>query len=844
MAALRADRTAHAYLFSGPRGCGKTTSARILARCLNCAQAPTDTPCGECDSCRELSLAGSGSLDVIEMDAASHGGVDDARDLVERASFAPTRDRFKIFIIDEAHMVTNQGFNALLKLVEEPPPHVKFIFATTEPEKVIGTIRSRTHHYPFRLVPPEVLEHFLAEIVAEEGVEAGAGVLPLVVRAGGGSVRDSLSVLDQLIGGSESSTLRYEDAIALLGYTDGSLLDDATEAIAASDGATLFSVVDRVVQSGHDPRRFVEDLLQRLRDIIVIGLSGDSAHDVFRSVPEDQYARMQAQAEHMGAARASHSADLVNDALTLMVGATSPRLQLELLCARLLLPVGGGAPATGTSPAPAQDRVSQAAQRTENAGPVGHSPRKVASSVPAAQAPKRDGAVPVRNKAVNPVQPGKIISPSWAAAVEEPDSGAAKPEGSRQAPSQETRRDTRAETPHEHTQQETHTEKTQENTPQETHAAPPSMDAAMIRQRWNEIVESIRNSGSKSTASLVDANAQIGSFGDGTLTVIFQSNGLARTFNERGHAERVAHALHDVLGVEAVVRGTAGNDTQQPVSQSTAPMQHTAPARGTEPAHQPVRGHERQSPRSTGDNRQADRVPPANQRQQEAASDTDEPPFPDREPPQWQDESIAPWDNTPSERSTSRAAYEGETPDAGDSHAPSVRHMEVTSPTPTNGTETAGSDTRDPAGVLAQILDNPSAGKHVESNIQPTESSTQPEQPGVQPEAPEPFYDQRMPLPPRLEEMRSQDRAANASTSGDFGSLTQRILSSHQASAASPDAPRNGASGKLAPAAPEEDEVSADDPTVEQSRIVGLDVVLETFAGVVLEETSSERGDV
>ena len=338
MAALRADRTAHAYLFSGPRGCGKTTSARILARCLNCAEAPTDTPCGVCESCRELSLGGGGSLDVVEMDAASHGGVDDARELIERAAFAPARDRYKIFIIDEAHMVSNQGFNALLKLVEEPPPHVQFVFATTEPEKVIGTIRSRTHHYPFRLVPPETLENYMAGICAEEGIEVGGGVLPLVVRAGGGSVRDSLSVLDQLMGGSEGGELDYAHAIALLGYTDGSLLDDAVEAIAARDGSTLFAVVERVVQSGHDPRRFVEDMLQRLRDLIVIALAGEGADDALVSVPRDQYQRMVNQAEHLGARGASRSADLTNEALSGMVGATSPRLQLELLCARLLLP--------------------------------------------------------------------------------------------------------------------------------------------------------------------------------------------------------------------------------------------------------------------------------------------------------------------------------------------------------------------------------------------------------------------------------------------------------------------------------------------------------------------------
>lgn len=274
MAALASGNTTHAYLFSGPRGCGKTTSARILARCLNCAEYPTAIPCGKCDSCKELARSGSGSLDVVELDAASHGGVDDARELREQAGFAPVRDRYKIFIIDEAHMVTNQGFNALLKLVEEPPAHVKFIFATTEPEKVIGTIRSRTHHYPFRLVPPPILLEYLEQICQAEGIKAGKDVLSLVVRAGTGSVRDTLSVLDQIIGGSQGDTLDYERAVALLGYTSAHLIDDAVVAIGERNGAELFTVVDKIVHSGHDPRRFVEDLLQRFRDLIIIALAG------------------------------------------------------------------------------------------------------------------------------------------------------------------------------------------------------------------------------------------------------------------------------------------------------------------------------------------------------------------------------------------------------------------------------------------------------------------------------------------------------------------------------------------------------------------------------------------
>ena len=346
MQALRTGRINHAYLFSGPRGCGKTTSARILARCLNCAQGPTATPCGVCDSCLELARGGPGSLDVVEIDAASHGGVDDARDLRERATFAPARDRFKIFILDEAHMVTPQGFNALLKIVEEPPEHVMFIFATTEPDKVIGTIRSRTHHYPFRLVSPDVLTAYLEQLCAAEGAVVGPGVLALVVRAGSGSVRDSLSVLDQLIAGADPGGLDYGQAVALLGFTPAALLDDAVEAVAASDGASAFRVVDRVISTGHEPRRFVEDLLERLRDLIVIAAAGDAAEAALRDVPADQLARMRAQAAHLGPAELSRAADLVNAALGEMTGATSPRLHLELLIARLLLPAADDA-ATG-----------------------------------------------------------------------------------------------------------------------------------------------------------------------------------------------------------------------------------------------------------------------------------------------------------------------------------------------------------------------------------------------------------------------------------------------------------------------------------------------------------------
>ncbi|MCG5440284.1 DNA polymerase III subunit gamma and tau, partial [Micromonospora foliorum] len=336
--ALRSGRLNHAYLFSGPRGCGKTSSARILARSLNCEQGPTPEPCGKCESCRSLATDGAGSIDVIEIDAASHGGVDDARELRERAFFAPASSRFKIYVIDEAHMVSTQGFNALLKLVEEPPEYVKFIFATTEPEKVLGTIRSRTHHYPFRLIPPKVLRPYLEQLTQAEGVSVEPAVFPLVVRAGGGSARDSLSVLDQLIAGAGPEGVSYARAAALLGVTDAALIDEMCDALAAGDGAAAYATVDRVAEAGHDPRRFASDLLERLRDLIVIQQVPDAAAKGLIDGPADQIERMAAQASQLGPATLSRCADIVHDGLVEMRGTTAPRLLLELICARMLLP--------------------------------------------------------------------------------------------------------------------------------------------------------------------------------------------------------------------------------------------------------------------------------------------------------------------------------------------------------------------------------------------------------------------------------------------------------------------------------------------------------------------------
>ncbi|WP_346124286.1 DNA polymerase III subunit gamma and tau, partial [Micromonospora coerulea] len=420
--ALRSGRLNHAYLFSGPRGCGKTSSARILARSLNCEQGPTPEPCGQCDSCRSLATDGTGSIDVIEIDAASHGGVDDARELREKAFFAPARSRFKIYVIDEAHMVSPAGFNALLKLVEEPPEYVKFIFATTEPEKVLGTIKSRTHHYPFRLIPPKTLRPYLEQLCEAEGVTVDPAVFPLVVRAGGGSARDSLSVLDQLIAGAGPEGVSYARAAALLGVTDSALIDEMCDALAAGDGAAAYATVDRVAEAGHDPRRFAADLLERLRDLIVLQQVPDAAAKGLIDGPSDQIERMAAQAQRLGPGTLSRCADIVHNGLVDMRGTTAPRLLLELICARMLLPgaddstggllqrlermerrltLGGGelppaaagsvpvAPAAGVRQEPPAPTAAAAAPHPETAGTpaAADAPSGVAAARAAAAAP-------------------------------------------------------------------------------------------------------------------------------------------------------------------------------------------------------------------------------------------------------------------------------------------------------------------------------------------------------------------------------------------------------------------------------------------------------------------------
>ena len=417
--ALAAGRVNHAYLFSGPRGCGKTSSARILARSLNCVHGPTPEPCGECPSCIALAPEGPGSLDVVELDAASHGGVDDTRDLRDRAFYMPAESRYRVFIIDEAHMVTTQGFNALLKIVEEPPEHLVFIFATTEPDKVLTTIRSRTHHYPFRLIAPSTLRTMLERLCAQEGVTVEPAVLPLVIRAGGGSARDTLSMLDQLLAGAGPEGVTYRSAVALLGVTDAALLDEVVDALAAGDGASVFGAVDRVIEAGHDPRRFATDLLQRLRDLVVLSAVPGAAAKGLIDAPADQLEAMAAQADRLGAATATRMAEVLHTGLVDMRGTTSPRLVLELLCARMLLPAaadGDGA---------LLQRLERMERRMEITADESRAADRTASSLPAAPAAEATPRVPSPENPAGqnlPVDPAQMPAGGHSDAVPSPGS--------------------------------------------------------------------------------------------------------------------------------------------------------------------------------------------------------------------------------------------------------------------------------------------------------------------------------------------------------------------------------------------------------------------------------------
>lgn len=519
--ALRSGRTHHAYLFSGPRGCGKTSSARILARSLNCEKGPTPDPCGECQSCRGLVANGPGSIDVVELDAATHGLVDDARDLREKAFFSPVQSQYKIYIIDEAHQLGPGAANALLKVVEEPPPHVVFIFATTEPDKLISTIRSRTHHYPFRLVPPGILTAHLAGICESENVKVAKGVLPLVVRAGGGSVRDSLSVLGQLLAGAGDEGVTYEIAIALLGYTDSALLDDTIDALAANDAATVFQVVDRLIEAGHEPRRFAQDLLERLRDLIVLDAAPDAAHSIMRDLPEDQIERMRGQAARFGSASLSRSADIVSEGLTQMRGATAPRLLLELICARVLLP--------GLDDS--QRGMLARLERIERRGGI------------EVQTPKETEVVAPRRRESQTAQPTVATKSKKR---EEPIS---EPKG------------------------EADSGATVKSAP--TQSGP--VDLMAVRRLWPEIVENVKNR-RRLTWSLISASAQVAAIDDKTLTISLVNSGARDSFTRSGSDDILREAIIDVVGidrkVEAIIDPSAvaqGGTTSQRSTKKSEP---------------------------------------------------------------------------------------------------------------------------------------------------------------------------------------------------------------------------------------------------------------------------------
>jgi DNA polymerase-3 subunit gamma/tau len=565
--ALANNRVNHAYLFSGPRGCGKTTSARILARCLNCAEGPTPTPCGVCQSCRDLARGGTGSIDVIEIDAASHGGVDDARDLRERAFFAPVHSRYKIYIIDEAHMVTPQGFNALLKVVEEPPPHVRFVFATTEPDKVLGTIRSRTHHYPFRLVPPKTLSAYLATLCEAEGIAVEPAVLPLVVRAGAGSVRDSLSVLDQLLGGASDQGVTYAQATALLGYTPDTLLDEIVDAFAAGDARGVFAAVDKVIEVGQDPRRFAEDLLRRLRDLIIVAAVPEALSSGLVDVAGDQAERLTTQATALGPGELTRAAEVIAVGLTEMRGTTAPRLHLELMCARVLLP---GADVDGRGLHARLDRLE----------------RRLSMGAPAAEPTPAKPVRPEPTPSPAPEEPARTSPPV-------PEEPARNEPASRRAP-EPARTDpipppTSAEpvrtdpTPPPVPEEPARNEPTSRRAPQpdQTIAGTTTADAlgtADVRRFWPQILDNVKGR-RRFTWILLSQNAQVVEVREGVLTLGLANAGARDSFGRGGSPDVLREAILEVLGaalhINPIVDASA--DPAPAQSAQSAPSAPAAP---------------------------------------------------------------------------------------------------------------------------------------------------------------------------------------------------------------------------------------------------------------------------
>ncbi|MCK9795292.1 DNA polymerase III subunit gamma and tau [Isoptericola sp. 4D.3] len=812
MQALRSGRVNHAYLFSGPRGCGKTTSARILARTLNCAlntpEKPRDTPCGECPSCQELGRGGPGSLDVVEIDAASHGGVDDARDLRERATFAPARDRYKIFIIDEAHMVSPAGFNALLKIVEEPPEHVKFVFATTEPDKVIGTIRSRTHHYPFRLVPPDVLGPYLEQLTAAEGVELGGGVAPLVTRAGGGSVRDSLSVLDQLIAGASGGTVEYDTAVGLLGFTHATLLDDVVDALAARDGASIFRVVDQVIATGHEPRRFVEDVLERLRDLIVIAVSGDAAEAVLRGLPADQLERMRAQAGRLGVSELSRAADLVNAALTEMTGATSPRLHLELLCARLLLPgaddgteglaaridrlergaIAVGASARqaasdgGASGLPAAEPVAAPA----GAGPGGLSgaaaaraalqaSRRPASEPESAPEPDPEHTVVEPAEAAAPVEPDAAVAePAEAAASVEPEAAVVEPEAAVVEPEGAVAEPVEA-------------APSVEPEPEPAPSAPVSaVTTEVVRRRWREVLGAIP---SPRAAAFLGENAQVLSLEGDVLRLGFAP--AVVVLARQGRPETISDAVYQTLGVAVRVEIVEVDAGSRP--------------------------------------REAGRSPEPSDPGGDAAEEPDDSVWPDGPPTTEVGSGGAAGDRGAGPRpSATTVAASAPRPDTAVAVVePPARRATPDAPQPQQKRQVASVDEADAAWLAGVSLHEPPPDDEPEPPLDdpaPAPAGRPVASPRPQPEAPPSAPAERTPASaPAASSARETPRQA----------AERRVREAQQSEGRSTWAPATGGN-------PADDEASADDPDITSAGLVGVQLVVQVLDGKVIEEIAEQ----
>ena len=809
-AALRAHRVNHAYLFSGPRGCGKTTSARILARCLNCAEGPTDTPCGQCESCRELATGGPGSLDVVEIDAASHGGVDDARDLRERATFAPVRDRYKVFIIDEAHMVSPQGFNALLKLVEEPPEHVKFIFATTEPERVIGTIRSRTHHYPFRLVPPDILEPYLQTLCDEEHIRVGEGVLPLVIRAGGGSVRDSLSVLDQLMAGAIDGEIAYKTAVALLGYTDTALLDETVDALAGGDGGAAYRVIEKMVSSGHDPRRFVEDFLQRLRDLLIIAVAGDGANDVLVGTPHDQFERMSVQAKNWGTQALSRAADLTDEALRSMTGATSPRLQLELLIGRILVP-GAGVDATAGAYGVAPAAVAGGMAGTP--GPLSGGVGLVGGGAPA-EAPAGSGSFGARqarealarkkaqksgdqgaSAAPEAFVDGRIDSPRQAERVPQPQPSSggwevARPAAHSDAPAQHS-------------------------APADAPAAAPNAD--LVRQRWGDVVERLATH-SRVVWSLLSQNGQLGAVDGDQLVILFPSQGMVASFTNGGRAQIVEDTIYDVLGVGLHVSAQVGQSGGGPAVSTPSANAHSvaAPVQSTPAQAAPVQSA-------------AAQASPAQESVPSGPGNTDASAHEAAPTPEF---------HVPAEPIDSSKPYDPQAPESYDWHTQAPPPFD-----PGDQVEEVEQDLQEVPAPSPEPDDEPEDEPVATSGWSETVVQPPSFDPLEEESAPEvPNFAEVTPLPSqRFARMEEDDdaRSSEDTHSTDNARSDEEPEVSAQASAEE-EAQEIPATPSVSAA--EDDSASIDDQDMSESNLFGIPAVLDILGGTIIEQKTDDQG--